>query len=373
LILKKNVTKDLNEIDKKIDNYLTKMSFADTQDKKERNLQTPKNNLSKMRKRKERLDKDLELLEKMGVTQYNRTDPDARLMIKPAHNLMAYNSQIVVDNTYKFIVATEVSSDNNDHGKLYNMAVETKAITQNETMTIVGDTGYYSAKEISKCQEDNIDIVVAIPKLEKRQKDKGLYLHSDFIYNKENDYFTCPNQQILPRKNSVIITKNGIKGYVYRAGSKICKACPLKDNCIPKKTPCKSLSRSEYANMIVIYKEKMKTDKAKALIKKRGSIAEHPFGTVKRHLGWDHFLVRGIEKVSGENALIMFSYNFRRLLNLIGIALFRKLILAIKESNLEKIKVEIEAYILLSLSIWSYYLYIIGFYHSKRKNLSFRI
>ncbi len=64
---------------------------------------------------------------------------------------------------------------------------------------------------------------------------------------------------------------------------------------------------------VIAYKEKMKTIKAKELIKKRGSIVEHPFGTIKRHLGWDYFLVRGIEKVSGENALIMFSYNFRRL------------------------------------------------------------
>ncbi len=70
----------------------------------------------------------------------------------------------------------------------------------------------------------------------------------------------------------------------------------------------------------------MNTSHAKKLIKKRGSIVEHPFGTIKQTLGWSHFLVRGIEKVSEENALITFTYNFRRLLNLIGITLFRKLI-----------------------------------------------
>jgi hypothetical protein len=65
----------------------------------------------------------------------------------------------------------------------------------------------------------------------------------------------------------------------------------------------------------------MKTSTSKKLIKKRGSIVEHPFGTIKQTLGWSHFLVRGKEKVSGENALIMFTYNFKRLLNLIGIKL----------------------------------------------------
>ncbi len=66
------------------------------------------------------------------------------------------------------------------------------------------------------------------------------------------------------------------------------------------------------------YTAKMNTKEAKDIVRKRGSIVEHPFGTIKRTLGWDHFLVRSKEKVLGENALIMFTYNFRRLLNLIG-------------------------------------------------------
>jgi hypothetical protein len=36
----------------------------------------------------------------------------------------------------------------------------------------------------------------------------------------------------------------------------------------------------------------METDELKAIIKKRSSIVEHPFGTIKRSLGWNHFLVR---------------------------------------------------------------------------------
>ena len=140
---------------------------------------------------------------------------------------------------------------------------------------------------------------------------------------------------------------------------------------MPQKTAYKRIYRWEHQEMLNEHHQKMKTPKAKELIKKRGSIVEHPFGTIKRHLGWDHFLVRGMEKVSGENALIMFSYNFRRLLNLIGIALFRKLIIALKEGNIEDIKAEIAAYILLPLSIWHYYLLIIRFYDSRRKKLLF--
>jgi hypothetical protein len=97
--------------------------------------------------------------------------------------------------------------------------------------------------------------------------------------------------------------------------------------------------------MVESHATKMKTYEAKKIIKKRGSIVEHPFGTIKQSLGWTHFLVRGYEKVEGENALIMFTYNFRRLLNLIGIALFRKVLIALRDGNINDIKAEIVAYI----------------------------
>ena len=121
--------------------------------------------------------------------------------------------------------------------------------------------------------------------------------------------------------------------------------CPIKENCLPSTTPLKRIFRWEYQEVMDNHKKKMQTNRAKKIIKKRGSIVEHPFGTIKQTLGWTHFLLRGKEKVSGENALIMFTYNFRRLLNLIGIALFRKLLIAIKDGNIEEIKAEIVAYI----------------------------
>ena len=84
-------------------------------------------------------------------------------------------------------------------------------------------------------------------------------------------------------------------------------------------------------------------------------IVEHPFGTIKRTLGWDHFLVRTKKKVLGENALIMFTYNFKHLLNLIGIALFKKLCKAIKENDLTQIREEIALHISLFLQNISYF------------------
>jgi hypothetical protein len=131
----------------------------------------------------------------------------------------------------------------------------------------------------------------------------------------------------------------------YGISSKICQICPLKQNCITDKVKTKYLYRWEHEDIIDNYVKKMATPEAKKIVKLRGSIVEHPFGTIKRTLGWDHFLVRSKKKVLGENALIMFTYNFKRLLNLIGIVLFKKLCLAIKNNNLTQIRQEIAAYI----------------------------
>ena len=128
-----------------------------------------------------------------------------------------------------------------------------------------------------------------------------------------------------------------------------------KNKCLGKTTRYKQIQRWEEQELLDKYYQDLKTPEAKALMKKRGSIVEHPFGTIKRSLGWDHFLVRSKKKVQGENALIMFTYNFKRLLNLIGIVLFKKLLVALKDGNLTQIREEI------ALHIASFKLYMLNF------------
>ena len=66
-------------------------------------------------------------------------------MVKPAHNLMAYNSQICVDDKFKFIVATDVTSSGTDKQELHHMAMQTKEVITSPNLVILADKGYYSA------------------------------------------------------------------------------------------------------------------------------------------------------------------------------------------------------------------------------------
>ena len=375
LILKSSIQKDIPKIEEKITNYLTSLEYADKQMQPKKTIDKLPKNLRKLKYQKEQLDTNLKLLEKLDKTQFNSTDKDATLMVKPSHNLMAYNSQTVVDDKYKFIVATDITSKGSDLQELHNMSIQTKEnleLTKNDKLDIVADTGYYSAKEFRKCEEDNINAYVPEANTTKAQQDKNKFSRDKFIYDETSDCYICPNDTKL-LKTPTPQNKGDKINHIYRSPSANCNNCKLRDKCITTKTKYKQIYRWEYEVIVEKHKSKMKTTVAKDIVKKRGSLVEHQFGTIKRTLGWDHFLVRGTKKVSGENALIMFTYNFKRLLNLIEITLFKKLCLAIKNKDLTKIREDIAEYILLFNLYLIYFIkiiFMVQFYQLKIRDKS---
>jgi len=52
---------------------------------------------------------------------------------------------------------------------------------------------------------------------------------------------------------------------------------------------------------------------------RKNTIREHPFGTIKRSWGYTYTLLKGIEKVNGEMAIIFTMYNIRRAMYIIGV------------------------------------------------------
>lgn len=344
LIMKKGAARDLKKVEESIEEYFTALEYSDSEPSSVSLVLKPPRDLEKLQTRRQKLEADLALLESLNKEQYNRTDPDATLMSKPAHNLMAYNSQIAVDGRYKFIVATDVTSKGGDKQELHRMAKQTQEAIENESVTITADKGYYSTVEIKQCLDDTINVIVPPIKTGEEQRNKGKFGKERFVYDPKHDGYICPNDKLIPKSHSNHTSYQRVM-HLYRISSKVCQACPLKTQCLGEKTRQKQIQRWEHQQLIDNYNAKMKTEVSKAIIKRRGAIVEHPFGTIKRMLGWDHFLVRGREKVSGENALIMFAYNFKRLLNLIGIPLFKKLMKAIKAGNIGAIKEEIAEHI----------------------------
>jgi len=325
LLMKKTIQKDLVIIDEKIESYLQILDSSDKEIQPSNLADKLPKDIEKLKIKQQKLLDDLTLLERLKKKQHNLTDPDASLMKKPAHNLMAYNTQITVDEKFKLIVATDISSKGNDLEQLHKMSKQTKENLNVKELDIVADVGYFSAKELKKCVDDNIKITVPEGNKNQGQKNKGKYTRDAFKYDSQSDCYICPNNKSLKKTISQQIKHNKLY-YKYATTSLSCKGCQLREKCLSSIACYKVIYRWEHEVVIEQHRQKMTDEKSKEIVKKRGSIVEHPFGTIKRMLGWDHYLVRGKEKVSGENALIMFTYNFKRVLKILGVDMFRKMI-----------------------------------------------
>ena len=63
-------------------------------------------------------------------------------------------------------------------------------------------------------------------------------------------------------------------------------------------------------------REKLRTESGRRMYAKRKSTVEPVFGIIKSAMGFMRFLVRGLQKVRGEWALVCLAYNFKRLFTL---------------------------------------------------------
>ncbi len=107
----------------------------------------------------------------------------------------------------------------------------------------------------------------------------------------------------------------------YRATG--CKTCALKSRCTRNKAN-RTITREANEHVMEAMAVRMKQQPEK--FKLRKTLAEHPFGTIKRWFGYTHFLLKGLTKVQCEWSLTTLAYNLKRVLNLVS---FQKLMAAV--------------------------------------------
>ncbi len=77
------------------------------------------------------------------------------------------------------------------------------------------------------------------------------------------------------------------------------------------------IERSEFAPYIE--QNKQNIEAAPLVYKKRQSIVEHPYGTIKRQWGFYYVITkRGIKRASADVGFMFVAYNLRRLMNIVG-------------------------------------------------------
>jgi transposase len=322
---KANLDKQLKQLDKAISTYQETLSQQDKADDEsgKGSLIEDEQIQEKIILLKQRQAEKQALLEKMkksGEKQLSTVDKDARLLSKRGQSIAGYNAQIVVDGKNKLIVANDVVQDGNDMKQLSPMLEKAQDILKSDTLEAYGDTGYHTALQIKDCDDMNIIAYVAIPKQASPAKQQGRFSNQDFSYDKENNGYHCPQgNQLEPREKP--IERDSKRLFVYRGKASFCKTCPQRKQCLSKRATTRKIECWEHQNVLDRHQQRM--DGSSNSMKKRASLVEHPFGTLKHRAGMHHFLMRGLKKCKGEFSLMVMCYNFTRAINLLGVEFIR--------------------------------------------------
>jgi hypothetical protein len=331
----KKIDKHLQFIKDKTEKYLQELDEMDTEENNTGadELQIKKEKIAEgLAKLKERTIKYDTLQQQLNNTddkQISTTDTDSRsILVTKAIVEVAYNTQNAVDDKYNLIVHTE-ATNSNDGKALHQAATQAKEnlqLKKEDSLMVLADKGYHTGAELLHCQDDNMITHVAYKEQPSVKHIANEFLAESFTYDKLTDTYTCPAGAVLTslgtwhnKKGEAHETSYRFKTYRTAA----CKTCPLKTQCT--KLPKRIIQRSEYQDAVDINDNNIKQNPH--YYKRRQAICEHPFGTIKRHFGFTHTLMKGLEKVNGEMNLIMFCYNFMRTKNILG---FHKMQEAIK-------------------------------------------
>jgi transposase len=250
--------------------------------------------------------------------QVSVTDPDTRRMPTAQGNVVGYNAQLAVDAKHKLIAASEVTNEVNDYRQLADVALQAKANLELQVTEVVADKGYYSAAEVSRCVEQNI--TPHIPKADTSANTKqGLFGKRRFQYDAAKDVYVCPGQQALTYRFSTFELGRGLR--YYRASG--CAGCALKKQCT-RNQGNRTITREDNEALMEAMAERLRREPERFKLRKQ--LAEHPFGTIKRWMGFTHFTLKGLVKVRTEWSLVTLAYNLKRVLNLVS---FEKLMQAV--------------------------------------------
>jgi hypothetical protein len=241
---------------------------------------------------------------------------------------VAYNTQNAVDDKHNLIIHTQ-ATNSNDGKALHKAAAGAKQnlqLQKEDKLMVLADKGYHTGAELQQCQQDNMITHIAYKEQPSVKHIATEFLSENFEYDKTTDSYSCPAGATLTSlgtwHNKIgEANETSYRFKTYRTDG--CKTCALKHQCT--KLPKRIIHRSEYQDAVDINDNNIKQNPQ--YYKRRQAIVEHPFGTIKRHWGYTHTLVKGLQKVNGEMNLIMFCYNFMRTKNILG---FEKMLLQIK-------------------------------------------
>jgi transposase len=244
----------------------------------------------------------------------NSTDPESNPMHSTKGTFPSYNVQQVVDGKHGLIVSADAVSDPTDVYQFANQIELANQTLEKSCTTACADAGYANTDETTKIDAQHIQVIVPT-NIQARDQAAGPFAKSKFTYDADRNEYRCPEGHPL----TYIGYDSTSRKHEYRIHAKeTCLTCPHFGICTKSRRGrrIKRLALEEIKNKL---ETQYSSPLGQAIYKLRKQNAEHPFGHLRRNLGVQYFLMRGLDGVKAEMSLLATCFNLVRMITLIGV------------------------------------------------------
>ncbi len=279
-------------------------------------------------------------LSQTGKKKINLTDSDGQFQKDRVGKTLGYRAQLAVDSERQVIVACDVTDHQSDAPYLLPMveqvvenvkAVQADGGGASGSIKLLADAGYCSGGNLARLEERYKGFVDPyIPQSNSEDKEPGggfdrssPFHRLKFIYNEEDNSFICPAGKVLHWVGCG--QRNGV-GYALYRNFGDCRVCQYFGECT-KNVRGRSILVSEHRPLIEGMRAKLSSSEGRVVYGRRKATVEPVIGQMSYNLGFKGFLLRGLEKVRGEYALMCIAHNLLKIRNFL-----REIGLGLKEA-----------------------------------------
>lgn len=302
----------LEHVDRRIEEILEECERIDEEENEQPSLVRMGEELRNQDVLKAKVKEILETLKTTEAKSVNTTDPECTRINSVHGSHAGYNAQAVVDEKNGLIVSSDVVSENND---LYQFAVQVGNAEEalgKTCKTACADSGYATTGELEKVDERGIKVVVPSQR-QAGERERNPFDKTHFRYETEGDRYICPEGKRL------VFSAKEQKLRFYRIEDKsVCFKCPHYGTCTKSKRG-RQVTRMPNEEARERLERQYRESSSQAIYKLRKEKSELPFGHMKRNLGVQAFLLRGLEGARAEMGLLTCCFNIRRMMSLWGV------------------------------------------------------
>jgi transposase len=249
-------------------------------------------------------------IEKKNSRYISTTDPDAAIVNRGKPKL-SYQVHRAVDERSEIITATDATpGDVNEAHVMFSLIEKHEATTGTKTETVVADSKYGTIDNFLGCHDKGLKAHIPDLRLAalKRTKKRAIYTDDQFVYDPQNDTYTCPAGNLLKRKS----LHKQRESSDYGAPKKVCSVCTLREQCTKNKSgrTVKRHLRQEELNTM---RERSRSSESRRDIKTRQHLMERSFANATRY-GFDHARWRGLWKMKIQEYLTCAIQNIQTLI-----------------------------------------------------------